>query len=432
MDHRTPSRFHWNRITEISMREALVIGMGVSGRAAKRYLERRGWQVTAVDRNLAEGVLSDTVDLDADRFELCVLSPGVDPTHRLARGKIVGEVALALSEFKGRAIGITGTNGKTTVALMVAHILNAAGVPARAVGNVGVPLTDAVDACGDEILVCELSSYQLETLNGPYFEAGAILNITPDHLDRYETPEAYADAKWNLHGCLKGGAPLFVPSHLARPGTISFGWEPTADIRVEENQVIRREKIETFLPLAYRGKCHHHARNWLAAYTLCRHLGVNPELICQGAATFCAPAHRMETVRELQGVTWVNDSKGTNVDAVRVAVESLEGPIRLIAGGRDKGSPFAEWLQPFAGRVTEVYAIGEAADALEAALGAVLPVHRVDRLEAAVKAAAEVAKVGDWVLLSPGCASFDQFLNFEKRGERFKELVEALPEGTKS
>ncbi len=386
--------------------KTLVIGLGVSGRAAVQLLLSQGRDVVAIDRNkqVIEGVdvFLDEPGFSLDGVDQVILSSGVRPTHPLcvrAREhgiEVVGEAAFAMRFAKQPCVAITGTNGKTTVTLLVEHLLKSCGIKARALGNVGEPLASYFMAPDpEEVLVVELSSYQLETFSTPVFDAGVILNITPDHLDQYASFEEYAAAKCLLQ---KAARVLYVHPRLA-----------------------------SLLPQAYvfESAETHDGENANAAWELVRFF-MSREQFLQGLSTFKKPPHRIEFVKEVLGVAYVDDSKGTNVDAVIQAVKSIQGPIILIAGGVDKGSSYASWIPAFQGKIKQIFALGEAAYKIANELSIVYKVEIVFSLEEAVKRAAGVAKRGDTVLLSPGCASFDMFRDYAQRGEVFKQQVGSI------
>ncbi len=399
------------------MQRALVLGYGESGRAAERFLEHQGWAVVIADQKSDERVFADD-DLRAlEGVELVIVSPGVAPTQCLyaeavVRGlPVIGEIELGLRVLKHRAVGITGTNGKTTVTLMVAHALNRCGLRAVAVGNVGVPLTQALLSEPEEtILVVELSSWQLETVGQEALEAAILLNITPDHLDRHITMEHYAAAKARIQYALKPNGRLYLHEEVAREFGEHFQ-RPYATYRAKGDEA-----------------SHDEANAW-AAYSLCQTFGVGEKEFFAAIQDFRKPPHRMEFVRSIEGVDYIDDSKGTNVDAVLKAVQSLKGPILLIAGGVDKRGGYEVWQKSFPGCVKGIFAIGEAAEAIQACLGSELPVRRCANLQEAVVFAREAAIEGDTVLLSPGCASYDMFKNYKHRGESFQSLVHQLCEG---
>lgn len=409
----------------------LVLGMARSGCAAARLLLHRGALVTAADANMAilrnspevsqlcsEGlraVTEQAVDAIAT-FDLVVCSPGIPSSHYLLlqaqeQGvNCLGEIELALRCLPKtkRFLGITGTNGKTTVTLMVAHVLKACGIPAKAVGNVGVALCGEVDhGAEDEVLVMELSSYQLERLREPVIDAAVLLNITPDHLDRHGTMEAYARAKIGIAGCLKPQGILFVHADTAT----EFGY-----------------LLQDVPARVYGGVGTHDEENREAARCLCASMGVTPALFDVAVATFRKPPHRIEFVCRYSGVDYYNDSKGTNLDAVEKAVAVVPGPILLIAGGVDKGASYVPWIKTFADKVRAIYAIGQAAPKIQRELSHALTVEIAPSLEVAVWRAAAAARSGESVLLSPGCSSFDMFRDYAHRGDEFKRIVRELPD----
>ena len=268
---------------------ALVIGAGVSGRGATQLLLKKGYEVIVIDRTPQE-IEGATFYLEGTPVEadLVVLSSGVSRSHPQAKGKVIGEAELAFQTLKNRMIGITGTNGKTTVTLLVTHLLNACGIKSRAVGNVGLSLAGyAVDPDPEEVLVVELSSFQLETLMTPSLDVALITNITPDHLDRYPSFEAYQETKLHIGKLVKEGGIFF-------------------------------DHRDSYLHLT---KSHRYwdeigSANVLSAWKICDWLGIKLEAFNSALATFKKPAHRMEFVRRYQGITFINDSKGTNVESV--------------------------------------------------------------------------------------------------------------------
>ncbi len=408
---------------------AIVLGLAISGTAAADYLKMKGYQVIGVDRaqKVVEGIScnSDTLTPQLEGIDLLVKSPGIPQSHPWAVQAVqngipvVGEIDLALKELAAqgkKVLAITGSNGKTTTTLLAAHFLQLAGQKAIAAGNVGIPLIAQVHSDHD-VYVVELSSFQLEAIQPlPVFDGAVILNITPNHLDRHPSFEDYVRAKWRIASCLKKGAPLHVTEQLL------FACPPEID-----RSLIK--KVETFLTLGYRISCKplfpHDLENAAAAYAL---TSVPLAILEQGIKSFVRPPHRLEIVREVAGVTYINDSKATSVDAVVKAVQALDKPLLLIAGGVDKGGAYSDWIPHFKGKVKCLYALGEAAERMERELIPHLDVQRVATLEEGVKSAAQKADRGDVVLLSPGCSSYDQFKDYQHRGNRFKEIVLGLTE----
>ncbi len=400
-------------------KKVLVIGYGVSGRAAAGLLQRQGIDVIAVDKKPELGVLPDTANVSFEEIGQVVLSPGVPSTHPLVqkalqRGiEVIGEIELGFRQIKNRCFGITAANGKTTTVLLTTHILNSAGKKARALGNVGDPISAYVPD-PEEILIVELSSFQLESLTSRCLDVGMVLNLTPNHLDRYGTMQAYVAAKARIRNCIKEGGALFI----SRQVEVEFGpFFPGAENFEKEVDLING--------LSYTKLGMPSKQSVQAALLLCKRCGVTDADFLRGLETFQKPPHRIEWVAEIDGVSYYNDSKASNVQAVMHAVERLEGPIVLIVGGLHKGSSYLPWIA-FRGKVQQIIAYGQAAPLMELELASALPFRKVDRFAEAVQEAKIEAKEGDTVLLSPGCSSYDQFPSFEHRGEEFKRLVRGL------
>lgn len=377
------------------MKKALVLGLGISGQSAIKFLEKKGYTVVGIDDRTAPMELETLKG-----FDLFVPSPGIPRTHRLyqmAKNEgiaIAGDVELALQNATQPCIGVTGTNGKTTTVKMIEHCLNLGGKKARAVGNVGDPIADHVG--GDEILVVELSSYQLETLNAQVFDVGLVLNITEDHLNRYVDFNEYALAKAHLENCMKPGGVLYIHSS------------------VDRNYFKKPCKV-------YQGE------NEEAAFLACSHFGIDRSSFNAALSSFVKPPHRIEFVAEIDGVSYYNDSKGTNVGAVVKALELLGREVVLIAGGQDKGLNFSP-LCDFKNQLSSVVVFGEARQKIANSLKHIVDVHIVVTLQEAVNCAKELVKQNGTVLFSPGCASFDAFKNYAERGEAFRKFVKTLKE----
>jgi UDP-N-acetylmuramoylalanine--D-glutamate ligase len=395
--------------------KVLVIGYGVSGKAAAAFLKAKGDQVLIVDKK-AEGVARDTVDFPLDDVELVILSPGIPSTHPLVEKalslniEVIGEIELGLRHLKTRVFGITGANGKTTTVLMTAHILNQAGKKARALGNVGDPLTGyAIQADSEEIIILELSSFQLESLHAKALELALILNITPNHLDRYPSMREYFLAKMRIKNCLKEGGQFFVSKQVQE----EFGVE--AECFEKEVDLINGLRY-TELSMASK-------QSVQASYLLCKRCGVTDVEFLRGLQSYKKPPHRIEWVAKIDGVEYYNDSKSSNIHSVLHAVSRFDGKLVLIIGGLHKGSSYQSWVQPFLGKVDLLVAYGQAAPIMEYELAKFFPFEKRDRFDEAVKLARSKAKSGDTVLLSPGCSSYDQFQSYEHRGEEFKRLL---------
>ncbi len=419
----------------------LVIGLGKSGRAAYDLLIKEGGQVVGTDdkADLLKKLESEGINValhpQVEEFDRVVISPGIPPTNPLyvraieLRKEIIGEAELALSRLHQPCIAITGTNGKTTVTLLVEHILKTSGFKARALGNVGTPLT-SYQGDKQEIMVVELSSFQLELMKTPVVDIGIILNITPDHLDRYTTMEEYALAKCRLQDLMKSPGNFWVHQSvvqdfkpLLKSNYQTYGTDCKCTSWTDRTALKAGEKIETILPIRYRDLGNHESENVLAAWILCKKFGVSPEAFLAGLETFKKPAHRIEFVATLDGVDYFNDSKGTNIDATIKAVEAMTKKVVLIAGGVDKGSSYEPWKKSFTGKVKQVFAIGQAAAKIAEELRPEFEVEIVPTLKDAVEGAKRQAKVGETVLLSPGCSSYDMFQDYAHRGDEFKKFV---------
>lgn len=415
----------------------LIVGLGSSGKASAALLLAQGHNVIGVDKSpelLAEvdgfPVFLESEPLDFSSIGQVIVSPGIPPSHShyqqaVDQGiEVIGEAELAFRHLDQPCIAITGTNGKTTVTLLVTHILEHAGFKARALGNIGTPLASYCLAPNkEEVLVVELSSFQLETMQMQAFDAGVILNITPDHLDWHTSMKHYAAAKCHLQKCLKKGAPLFVYDDVIS----EYGSFLDKD-KIE--RYTHLENIETILPLSYRQGCRHDRDNALAAWALVQRFGVSKAQFLAALESFKKPPHRIEFVTQIEGVSFYDDSKGTNIDAVLRAVDAMPGNVVLIAGGVDKGASYAPWLS-FAKKVRKIFVIGEAAHKMIGELQKDFSVERCASLEDAVFRAAAHSEKGECVLLSPGCASFDMFRSYAHRGEEFKRHVYDLQERRK-
>lgn len=419
------------------MKNILIVGFGLSGRSASKVLISRGENVTVIDdKNIDSSDVKVFKDLpEGISFDYAVCSPGIPPSHPVIRQlnakgiKVISEAQLAFDHIKNPIVGISGTNGKTTVTLLTTHILNACGKKARALGNVGVPLTSAIDTLKPgEIVVAELSSYQLEGLKGPLLDASVLLNITPDHLDRYHTMEKYAEAKMQLQKITKDPSRFFIDRKTyGEYGSLlnNAAYEDqkfSSDLKA----VFFEGKYLVDLPLSLQNKKNHDLENFLAAFALCWSMGAEPQGIQAAYETFIKPHHRIEFIKEIQGVKFFDDSKGTNIDAVIRAVESMEGQVHLIAGGVDKGSSYAPWISKFNNKVKKVYAIGQAAQKIHQELGGSIEVELYPTLDSAVIAAYQNAKLSENILLSPGCSSFDMFKDYVDRGLTFQKIINQL------
>jgi UDP-N-acetylmuramoylalanine--D-glutamate ligase len=402
----------------------LVLGLARSGRAAAAALARRGVPVVAADRSpdADAGRLADLgVELRLGTEEeallagvdLVVKSPGVPEQSPLVAAARAAEIPLwsevelgyRLLPAGARLIGVTGTNGKTTTTELLGAMLRAAGERVEVAGNVGRALTDAAEAAEeDSWVVCELSSFQLEDVHTLSCDVAVLLNLEPDHLDRHGTFDAYRAAKLRI---FERARAKVVPRDLGIDGIEFSADDP--------------------LPAEPRIPGRHNRENAAAATAAARAAGVPDDAIEHALRTFPGVPHRLELVRELRGVRWVNDSKATNTAAARRGVAAYDAPLRLILGGSLKGEDFGPFARHLPQSVRSIYLIGAASDELAAALDAAGRAYvRAGDLPTAVTRAAAEAEPGDIVLLSPACASFDQFASFEERGDTFRHLVQGL------
>jgi len=440
----------------------LVVGLARSGRAACELLRRRGCSVTGSDSNPSEDFARSLVDLEEKGVrvvlgpqdeallrgvDLVVVSPGVPPDIPLlvaadrAGMRVISELEAAYQTARAPVVAVTGTNGKSTCVEMLGCIFRASGRRVEVAGNVGRPLSDVAEAVSPEgVLVAEVSSFQLERIEEFRPRVAVLLNVTQDHLDRHGGMKGYLSSKLRIFDNQGEGDTAIVNQDQAELASalkdLPAGRRMAFSVRgsVEEGAFVRgrearlatggREEV-LFRADRLRVPGPHNLANALAAAAAARAEGAVPEAIGEGLGTFAGLEHRMEEVAVREGVTFVNDSKATNPDSLRQALRAVEGKALLIAGGRDKGMSFEE-LEPLVLEKTrKVFLIGEAADRLRRAWPRARAV-RAQSLEDAVRMAWESSEPGDWVLLSPGCASFDMFENFEDRGRRFKELVHAL------
>jgi UDP-N-acetylmuramoylalanine--D-glutamate ligase len=436
----------------------LVVGLARSGVAAALALRARGEEVIGVDRGAPTDVdrLKDTgIELFwegegvalLDRVRAVVKSPGVPakaPVVASARElglPVLGELELGWRLLANEFIAVTGTNGKTTTVELIGHIHREAGLPVAVAGNVGAAVSGLAVGGSDgnlatvkvdeaTTIVCEVSSFQLEDTLAFAPETAVLLNLTPDHLDRHGTFDAYRAAKLEIFARQGNDDIAVAPLGLGVEDLggcarrVCFGEGPGAALSLsagelwwEERSLLRVDQLR--LP----GR--HNLQNAMAAAAVCLARGVEPDAVRAGLRSFAGVKHRLEEVALRDGVRWVNDSKATNAASTLVALDAFApGAIHLILGGQGKGQDFSALRGPVEERCKAVYLIGEDAPVIAAALeGVATPVCACGDLERAVTAAGEVARVGDVVLLSPACASFDQFADFEARGERFRELV---------
>jgi UDP-N-acetylmuramoylalanine--D-glutamate ligase len=448
-------------VIDLTGKKVLVVGLARTGIATALFCAERGARVTATEgrsepeiaeiagKLRAAGVALELGGHRPDTFvhqDLIVPSPGVSPTMpALAAARAIGvpvwsEIELAWRFLRGRLICITGSNGKTTTTSLIGHILETARMPVQVAGNIGTPLVSRVDISSDtSFTVVEASSFQLELISAFRPDIAVLLNITPDHLDRHGSTEAYGGAKARMFenqlaedaaviNADDAVAPQYAP---ARPRVFWFSRTKRVArgcyLRGDEI-VFRHGGVESVLldrkMIGLRGN--HNIENVLAAAAAARLAGAEPDAIAEGVRTFAGVEHRIEYVATISGVEYFNDSKATNVDATLKSLDAFPGNVLVILGGKDKGSDYGILRQALRNHARMALLIGSAADKIEAELAGVIPVERAETLARAVELASRRAQPGDTVLLAPACASFDQFENYEQRGRVFKQLVREL------
>lgn len=434
-------------------KKVIVLGIGRSGQAAAGWLLSQRAEVTMFDESktlVAKASAQDwksrgvsmvlgSEKLPHTRFDCAILSPGIDPKRPVvvqllsSQVPMIGEFELGSRACLCPIIGVTGTNGKSTTTELIAAILQAAGKKTVACGNLGKPLSEVAPISGGlDVVVAEVSSFQLESIETFRPRIAVYLNLTPDHLDRYKDMEEYGGAKNRIfenqtsEDCAVVQKGLLLPIRKSRTVTFS-AVDSSADYTLREgwlcageDRVIRQEETQLHGP--------HNAENLLAALAVADAEKIPRDVVQKAMIAYRPLPHRCEVIRVRDGVTWVNDSKATNLDAMERAVMGAKGSVILIAGGKDKGFDFTQSRVCLAGKVRGAFLIGEMAGKIEKAWSGAVPCRKVGDLKEAVQRAAEMAVKGETVLLSPGCSSYDMFKNFEERGENYRQCVNALPE----
>jgi len=436
---------------EVKGKEVVVLGLGISGMEAAKLLQNHGANVTVRDdadnkaavleRAAALRQLGITVELgkaiqESAAFDFCVLSPGIDPNMPLVRHlrqaglPTFGELELAYRFCACPIVAITGTNGKTTTTELVNAVLAAGGKRTMASGNIGTAFSAAVRGSKDlDVMVVEVSSFQLEHICDFRPRVSVHLNLTPDHLDRYKSMEEYEAAKWEIFrnqtpdDVAIVNANLRLPPIRAKRVTISAAGD-AADYQLIDGwlvahgkQVLEQSRTNLIGP--------HNAENMLAALAVADLYEIPREATIRALCAYHPLPHRLEKVAEIGGVTFLNDSKATNIDALEKALMAMRAPVVLIAGGKDKGLDFTGLRTLVREKAKAVVLIGTMTEKLFAAWNSAVPCTRATTLADAVEKAHALAQSGDVVLLSPGCSSFDMFKSFEDRGDQFRELVRA-------
>jgi UDP-N-acetylmuramoylalanine--D-glutamate ligase len=455
LDHQLCAGAGGPRNLEDPLMNSVVVGLGKTGASCIRYLVKRGDRVSATDSRrtppgLVElGELSAAVDLRLGGFDQSLLegasqvlmSPGVslaEPIAQLARARgieVLGDIELFARNVQAPVIGITGTNGKSTVTTLVARMAAAAGKKVLAGGNLGEPALDLLERPKPDLYVLELSSFQLETTASLALQAAVVLNVSADHLDRYPSVAAYAGAKARIYAkastvVLNADDPWVMAMRDTAARTLTFSIEQaSADFTLLRGgtQIFLARRGEKLLDIA-RMKIGgmHNAANALAALSLGEAVGLPMPAMLKALESFPGLSHRSSWVADVGGVRFIDDSKGTNVGATIAAVAGMAGPLVVIAGGEGKGQDFKPLADAFRGKVREAVLIGKDAPAIAAALKGACETRTAASMEAAVAEARRVAHAGDTVLLSPACASFDMFRDYGHRGDVFAAAVMAL------
>ncbi len=452
---------------ELANKRVLVVGLGKSGVASALFLQSRGARVTVSDAKpqdqlgndipflLDHGIAVETGGHGERTFrgqDLIVVSPGVPVDSaplvqaRALGEPVIGEIELASLFLPRNIIAITGSNGKTTTTSLAGEIIAAGGFPALVGGNIGTPAISLVEqAKPDTVVVLEVSSFQLETIQKFRPKIAVVLNITPDHLDRHRTFAAYTDAKARIFEnqdaedfAVLNADDATCVELASRTRSQVFWFSVKKEVQlgayVRDGRLLFRDakgQREIMLAAEIPLKGVHNVENTLAAICVGALTGCEPERIRQAVQNFKAVEHRLEYVATIRGVEYYNDSKATNVDATIKALESFPANIHLILGGKDKDSDYSLLNDLLKQRVKRVYTIGSATDKIESQIKAV-EIDHAGTLETALKHAAAIAEPGDVVLLAPACASFDQFENYEHRGRVFKEVVATLASDTRN
>jgi len=448
---------------DLNGKKVLVIGLARTGVATSLFCARHGALVTAVDTRPESEIVEAAAKLRAaeislqlggysdknlDGQDLVIPSPGVPADSTILKAAransilVWSEIELADRFLNGRLVGITGSNGKTTTTSLIEHILKNSGFSTLLAGNIGTPLIDVVEQTTDQtITVAELSSFQLELIETFRSNISVFLNLTPDHLDRHGSMDAYAAAKARIFekqtaadfAILNADDPASTPYAPTKPkvfwlsrkqrvaqGAFLRGEEIIFRNDGEEEVILKQSEIP--LPGA------HNLENVLAAVAATRLAGAPPNGIAKAIRSFAGVEHRLEFVAEHNGVRYYNDSKATNVDATLKALDALPGRILIILGGKDKGSDYTVLQTPLRQKAILALLIGAAADKIEKQIAGSVAVERAGTIQRAVEIASRAAQPGDIVVLAPACASFDQFENYEHRGRVFKQLVGQLAE----
>lgn len=435
-------------------KKALIVGLGKTGLSCARFLAQHGYEVAIADSREAPPALDALRDVvpnaavflgefDPKVFEMAetiILSPGVSPQETLiaqaqARGiPVIGDVEVFARFVQAPVIGITGSNGKSTVTTLTADLLEAAGYSVGVGGNLGTPALDLLLEDKKDVYVLELSSFQLETTSSLNCAAAVVLNISPDHIDRHGSLAAYSEAKERI---FQGSGSVVINDDmpaldvdLSNRKIVRYGVsnnDVTLGVRMQGDEEWIVDGQNALLPVSQiKLQGRHNLSNVLAALSLLKCLGVSLPSVVEALKAFAGLPHRMQFVASYDDVTWINDSKGTNVGATVAALSGLAGNVILIAGGQSKGADFSPLEKAVEKKAKAVILIGQDASQIEKALESTVTVKQAQSMDEAVETASQMAVGGDVVLLSPACASFDMFKDFEDRGNAFIKAVHAL------
>ena len=442
---------------DLYKKKVLVIGLGDTGQSVLHFLADKACVVTAIDtRSIVNGFeeikkiykevkffIGGSFDKNIIQdIDLIVISPGVSLKETYVQEAlnlgipVVGDIEIfaQVKSASSKVIGITGSNGKTTVTSLVGDLLKASKISTIVGGNIGIPILNTLNQPAPDVYVLELSSYQLETTHSLALDSAAILNISEDHMDRYDSIEEYAKAKYRIFNhakkCILNRDDAYLKSKI-KNDSITFGTdldEKNYSIKKNgEQYFIAKGNVEIVSLDHIKLKGSHNIQNVMAALALCEPFNISASVIAKVLSEFKAPPHRVEYIDSISGVDFYNDSKGTNVGATIAAIQSMTKPILLIAGGDGKNQDFQPLLSPSKGRVKNISLIGKDADIMRKIFSAEsIPVTIEKNIEDAVIKSFGIAKTGDVILLSPACASTDMFKNYVERGNIFKECVMKL------
>ena len=419
-------------------KKVLILGMGKSGISMARFLHQRGALCLAFDDNSKLEqygdfcpIFSKIEDIDFNQLDAVVASPGVSPEHQVYKKAlekslpIKGEVQLGLEAITNTCIAVTGTNGKSTLTSLISHVLNSSGLKARAVGNIGLPITSIVDKIEPhEVVVVELSSYQIDSLQSICLDLALLLNITPDHLERYGSMENYAKAKLSITNYIKKEGFLFTAKSLANQWRDYLSFKR---IKFYDGELKRLLKL---LGKNDSEVGSFQEQNLSAVIAVLRFFNIAIRDIEEGLKSFTGLPHRCEYVETFDGTHFYNDSKATNIESVIKALTSFKKPIHLIMGGDDKNLDYSNLKPYFLDKVKEIYFIGQVKEKMAKVFEKEYSVNLCSSLEEATREAYKKSGTDEIVLLSPGTSSFGMFNSFEHRGDEFKRIVKHL-EGEK-